>query len=61
MLYFLKIDYFFLSFIYSLDKKHKQKKMMMCEACAPSICKFNICDLPSELIALIVDRLGNKD
>jgi len=30
--------------------------MMMCEACA-----LSICDLPSELIALIVDRLGNKD
>jgi hypothetical protein len=25
------------------------------------ICELNICDLPSELIALIVDRLGNKD
>lgn len=25
------------------------------------ICITNICDLPSELIALIVDRLGNKD
>ena len=24
-------------------------------------CASNICDLPSELIALIVDRLGNKD
>ena len=25
------------------------------------MCATNICDLPSELIALIVDRLGNKD
>lgn len=25
------------------------------------MCVSNICDLPSELIALIVDRLGNKD
>jgi hypothetical protein len=25
------------------------------------MCAINICDLPSELIALIVDRLGNKD
>ena len=30
--------------------------MMMCETCA-----INICDFPSEIIALIVDRLGNKD
>jgi hypothetical protein len=30
--------------------------MMMCEVCA-----INICDFPSEIIALIVDRLGNKD
>jgi len=56
LLYFLKIDFFFLSFIYSLDKKAQAKRMMMCEACAPSIC-----DLPRELIALIVDRIGNKD
>ena len=57
LLYFLKIDYFFSAFIYSLDKKREeQREMMMCEACAPSIC-----DLPSELIALIVDRIGNKD
>ena len=25
------------------------------------MCAANICDLPSELIAMIVDRLGNKD
>ena len=47
---------FFSAFFYSLDKKAQAKRMMMCEACAPSIC-----ELPSELIALIVDRLGNKD
>ena len=36
--------------------------MMMCQACELSkACEFNICDLPSELIAMIVDRLGNKD
>jgi hypothetical protein len=52
---------FFSAFIYSLDKKAQAKRMMMCEACAPSICELNICDLPSELISLIVDRLGNKD
>ena len=28
----------------------------MCQAC-----ELNICDLPSEVIALIVDRLGDKD
>jgi len=50
-----------LSFIYSPVKKHKANRkeriaMMMCQAC-----ELNICDLPSELIAMIVDRLGNKD
>jgi hypothetical protein len=56
LLYIIKIEYFLL-FIYSLDKKREeQREMMMCEACAPSIC-----DLPSELIVLIVDRIGNKD
>ena len=34
---------------------------MMCQACEFNICTINICDLPSELIAMIVDRLGNKD
>jgi len=29
---------------------------MMCEVCA-----FNICDLPSELIFMIVDNIGDKD
>ena len=38
------------------SKATSNKPMMMCQAC-----EFNICDLPSELIALIVDRLGNKD
>jgi hypothetical protein len=41
--------------------------MMMCKACELSqacefkICELNICDLPSELIAMIVDRIGDKD
>ena len=41
--------------------------MMMCKACELSqacdfkICGLNICDLPSEIIAMIVDRLGDKD
>jgi len=35
--------------------------MMMCQACEFKICELNICDLPSELVALIVDRLGDKD
>ena len=35
--------------------------MMMCQACEFNICAINICDLPSELIAMIVDRLGDKD
>jgi len=56
LLYFIKIDYFFWYLFIVWTKKHKQKRMMMCEACSPSIC-----DLPSELIAMIVDRLGNKD
>ena len=49
-----------MSFIYSPVKKRKEQRakraMMMCQAC-----ELNICDLPSELIALIVDRLGDKD
>ena len=37
--------------------KQEQEEMM----CVSNICATNICDLPSELIAMIVDRLGNKD
>jgi hypothetical protein len=72
LLYFLKIDLFFLPFIYSPVKRAKSKEqraksekrkatraMMMCKACELSkACELNICDLPSELIALIVDRLA---
>ena len=36
------------------NKSKKQKQQTM-------NCASNICDMPSELIAMIVDRLGNKD
>jgi len=55
LLYFLKIDFFFLLFIYSPVKKQREKSKKTMN------CAINICDLPSELIALIVDRLGDKD
>ncbi len=56
------ITFFFCLFIVRTksDKQKatsdKRQAMMMCEVCA-----INICDFPSEIIALIVDRLGNKD
>ena len=42
--------------IYSPDKKHQQEQEQQ-----EMMYTSNICDLPSELIAMIVDRLGNKD
>ena len=53
---------FFSEIIYSPDKKQRAKakskeQLHFMEA----ITTLNICDLPSEIIAIIVDLLGNKD
>jgi hypothetical protein len=71
LLYIIKIEYFFFYLFIVWTKKTKaiskkqkaksNKQMMMCQACEFNICAINICDLPNEIIALIVDRLGNKD